>query len=391
LSANHFLASLLPPAVNCGLLFAYALLGASFSNVAAVHSPSLNHTQPEYRSISNCSAYINNDYHPLYTCDLATEASILGSCSLLLTIVNIICIIIMALFILRIKEVVPLHQPNKDIANFFHYDVKVARDYNKTIHEGDLEANNLATLTINRGNIAQSIVNRWKSFKSVTSHDNQQQQGTGELSSSASNDGELTDTESRRKLLHLKTFAKEYDLDVFDKHDYDLLNSDSREKVRLLVRDLVDICQEIPSVFVNLFQLQPCATQAATEKEQMSFYQEIIELLPPKWYQLFVREQQRREIKSLSSTFNRTYSLRAPRFDTYRKSMSETHAHDLYRSFKKQPHKSERHILRQTSVPEPRACSPRVNQETEIPVKGTRFRIAKPSATTPQTSGINEE
>ena len=44
---------------------------------------------------------------------------------------------------------VPLHQPNKDITKFFHYDVKVARDYNKTIHEGDLETNNLTLSTIN--------------------------------------------------------------------------------------------------------------------------------------------------------------------------------------------------------------------------------------------------
>ena len=118
-SYNHFLASLLPPAVNCGLLFAYALLGSSFANVAAVHSSSINDTKQEYYTILNCAKYINNDYQPLYTCNLATEAAILGSCSLLLTIVNIICIIIMALFILRIKEVVPLHQPNKDIAKFF--------------------------------------------------------------------------------------------------------------------------------------------------------------------------------------------------------------------------------------------------------------------------------
>ena len=212
----------------------------------------------------------------------------------------------MALFILRIKEVVPLHQPNKDIANFFHHDVKVARDYNRTIHEGDLETNNLPTLTNQRSNLAQSIINRWKTFKSVTSQDNQQLQDIGQLSSINSNE------ESRRKLLRLKTFAKDYDLDVFDKNDYDLLNAESREKVRLLINDLIDMCQEIPSVFINLFQLQPCPTQTSTDKEHMSFYEEIIELLPPKWYQLFVREQQRRQITSLSSSVNRTYSLRVP-------------------------------------------------------------------------------
>jgi hypothetical protein len=372
-----FLASLLPPAVNCGLLFSYALLGASFSSVAAVHSPSSNDTKQEYNSHLNCTKYLNNAYQPLYTCNLASEAAILACCSLVLTIVNIICIIIMALFILRIKEVVPLHQPNKDIANFFHHDVKVARDYNKTIHEGDLETNNLTTLTNQRSNLAQSIVNRWKTFKSVTSRDNQQQQDTGQLSSINSNE------ESRRKLLRLKTFAKDYDLDVFDKNDYDLLNAESREKVRLLINDLIDMCQEIPPVFTNLFHLQPCPT--STDKEHMSFYEEIIELLPPKWYQLFVREQQRRQITSLSSSINRTYSLRVPSLNTYKKSISESNDN---RSLKQ---KDKGHIHRQSSVPESNLQSTRIQQDIEIPVQGTRFRIARPSTITQTCLEMNEE
>ncbi|CAF5170932.1 unnamed protein product, partial [Rotaria magnacalcarata] len=99
----------------------------------------------------------------------------------------------MALFILRIKEVVPLHQPNKDISNFFHHDVRVARDYNKTIHEGNLETNNLVTLTIQQSQVAQSMVHRWKAFKSMSSYDNQQHQTNQQLSS-IDDDLELADT-----------------------------------------------------------------------------------------------------------------------------------------------------------------------------------------------------
>ena len=377
-----FLASLLPPAVNCGLLFAYAVLGTAFTNVAAVQSSTLNNTHNEYLSNLNCTKYINNDYEPLYTCNLATESAILAGCSLLLTIVNIICIIIMALFILRIKEVVPLHQPNKDIANFFHHDVKVARDYNKTIHEDDLETNNLATSTITRSNLAQSIVNRWKTLKSMTSHDNQQHEETGQVSSTINNDIELTDTESRQKLFHLKAFAKEYDLDVFNEHDYDLLNADSQEKVRLLVSDLVDMYQEIPSTFVGLFHLQPCTTPTSTDKEHMIFYQEIIELLPPKWYQLFVREQKRRQIIPWSSKFNRTYSSRAPHFSTYRHSVSA-----VSNGSENNQHQS---LQRQSSVPATSLGSSKINLEIEVPVEGTRFRIAKPSTTTESLGNESE-
>ncbi len=286
----------------------------------------------------------------------------------------------MALFILRIKEVVPLHQPNKDIANFFHHDVKVARDYNKTILEGDSETNNLTTLTNNRNNLAQTIVKRWRTFKAAASHDSQQHQET-EQSISISNDVETSDTESRRKLFHLKTFAKEYDLDVCDKHDYDLLSCESREKVRLLVSDLVDMCQEIPPVFIGLFHLQPCNTQTPTDKEHLAFYEEIIELLPPKWHQLFVREQQRRKIMSCpSSSCNRTHSLCLPPFMSNRKTISEMNETILDQSLDKQNKKTR--VQRQSSVPERSRHSVSANQETEIPIEGTRFSIARRSTIT---------
>ncbi|CAF2870627.1 unnamed protein product [Rotaria sp. Silwood2] len=379
-------ASLLPPAVNSGLLFAYALLGISFSNIAAVHSSSLNNSKKEYYSNLNCKKYINNDYQPLYTCNLAREAAALAGCSLLLTIVNIICIIIMALLILRIKEVVPLHQPNKDIVNFFHYDVKAARDYNKTIHEEDLETDNLATLTIQQSHLAQSIVNRWKAFKSITSHDNQQNQEI-QQSSSINNDLELNntknnnilniDTESRRKLFRLKTFAIEYDLDVFDKNDYDLLNSNSREKVRLLINDLIDIYQDIPTVFVDLFCLQSCNIQTSTDKEHVSFYQEIIEILPPKWYQLFIREQERRRMMSWSSLLNQPYSLRVPQITAFNKPTSESNI-----SSKSERQKLRVRFRRRSSVPEISSHVSEINQDTEIPVEGTRFSITKLLTTT---------
>ncbi|CAF3470145.1 unnamed protein product [Rotaria sp. Silwood1] len=379
-------ASLLPPAVNCGLLFAYSLLGSSLSSIARVHPSSLNDTKKEYNANLTCKKYINNDYQPLYTCNLAREAAALAGCSLLLTIVNIICIIIMALFILRIKEVVPLHQPNKDIAKFFHHDVKVARDYNKTINEDDLEKDNLSTLTVQQSHLAKSIINRWKKVKSITSHNNQQNQEI-QQSSSINNDLELNntrnnnvlniDTESRRKLFRLKTFAKEYDLDVLNKNDYDLLNSNSREKIRLLINDLIDIYQDIPTVCADLFHLQPCNIQTSTAKEHMSFYQEILELLPPKWYQLFIREQERRRMISWSSPLNRTYSLRVPQFATFRKLSSESNV-----SSETERQKMGVDYRRRSSVPEISLRASEIHQDTEIPVEGKRSSITKLVTTT---------
>jgi len=301
----------------------------------------------------------------------------------------------MALIILRIKEVVPLHQPNKNITNFFHYDVKVARDYNKTIQEGDFNATNLTTTSLNRRNhLAQSIVNRWKTFKPSTSQ--QQQQSIQSPSTTINIDLESANhinnlisnnAESRRKLFRLKTFAKEYDLDIFNKNDYDLTSSGSREKVCLLVSDLIDMCQEIPSVFIDLYRLQPSGTPvSSTDKEHLEFYQEIIEILPPKWYQLFRYERQRRRIP-WPLTFDRSYSMRSPPLETYNHSILESNDHNRHESLKNQNKKGRIHFSRQSSVPESKCPSITIHDETDIPIEGTRFRIAKPTTTTTEIIG----
>ncbi|CAF1563468.1 unnamed protein product, partial [Didymodactylos carnosus] len=241
-------ASLLPPAVNCGLLFAYALLGTSFSSVAA-YSSDINDNQFQFKNIlkkhslvKNCTKYVNNEYLPLYSCNLATEASILGVCSLLLTFVNILCIIIMALIILRIKEVVPLNQTNDDITQFFHHDVRVARDYNKTIHQQHDGVSGDSKL-------AQAIVNRWKTFTSSSSTTQQQNDMTKHNNDSMNSDDLISNREnksqnnfnyfiqchnSKRNLHRLQTFAKEYDLDLYNRNDYEVLSSNSREKVQIM-------------------------------------------------------------------------------------------------------------------------------------------------------------
>ncbi|CAF1241468.1 unnamed protein product [Adineta ricciae] len=367
-------ASLLPPAVNCGLLFAYSLLGNIFSSILAVQSPSVNLTNPYSSSSLNCSAYIHNDYRPLYTCNLALEAAILAGCSLLLTLVNIVCIVVMALIILRIKEVVPLHQTNQDIADFFHYDVPVARDYNKTIHEGDFNHSN---------RLARTIVDRWRSLKSSTSpHHHAESTLTSPDLESPDHVKNLdpNDAESRRILFSLQKFAKEYDLDVFNMNDYELLTSSSRDKLQRLINDLIDMCQEIPPVFIGLNNLQSFgAGTSSTDKEHLSFYQEIIEHLPPKWHQMYVYERQRRLVKVWPLLFDQSYSKHSRAVETYARSLSG----GLHReSLKEQNPKVSSRFTRLHSEPESNNSSQKHPQNIEKPVAGTRFRISKPSIVT---------
>ena len=378
--------------MNSGLLFAYAVLGTSVASIASIHSSSFNVTYAAAKTlIVTCPKYTDNDYIPLYQCDLATEAAILAACSLLLTIVNILCIVIMALFILRIKEVVPLHQPNKDISNFFHHDVKVARDYNKTVSQGELDPINATAATLRRNQVAQSIINQWKRLTFAppnnreTSVDAVQSRTVpSDPNRSSSHDTSIlnVDFESRRKLFRLMTFAKEYDLDLLATPDYELSTWQSQEKVRLLVSDLLDMSDEFSTVFVDLSRLQPGASQTSSDVECRSFYQELIESLPTKWYQLFTQEQQRRQTVGWSSTFSRSYSLRTSRFAAANESFDRCHEHSHTRPTKKLNPKAKEAITRQNSLPIPRSVASKNDDRVGVPVAGTRFRIAKPPSTT---------
>ncbi|XP_052256226.1 uncharacterized protein LOC127861613 isoform X2 [Dreissena polymorpha] len=138
-------ASLLPPACNAGMLWGYALLAAfSPPEVVGGHnalattilpSDAKNTTYlttttalPPSASLGTCPALVNNEYVPTYSCNISSDAAILGIVSLGLTVVNIICIMIMGVLVLKIKEVAPeTAGPSK---SFFTEDIEVARNYN---------------------------------------------------------------------------------------------------------------------------------------------------------------------------------------------------------------------------------------------------------------------
>lgn len=278
----------------------------------------------------------------------------------------------MALLILRIKEVVPLHQPNEDVTNFFHYDVKMARDYNKTVHANDLEPNPSSNSPIHRSHLARSIVTRWRTFKSMNSSPNQDIEQTP----TTNHDGPLTDLDidRRRDLLNLKMFSKEYGLNPFNKDDYHLSTPTSREKVRLLINDLLDMYEEVPPVFIGLFNLHPYATRSGVGEDRMPFYEEFIRLLPPKWYQVFRVEQQRRQITSQPSSLNRTHSLHTPKQARHRQTTSDSSenvSHSLPNQLDRTGKRA--NFQRQTSI----SVDVDEENETEVPIQGTRFRIAR--------------
>ncbi|KAJ9597349.1 hypothetical protein L9F63_011789, partial [Diploptera punctata] len=116
-------ASLLPPAVNAGLLWALALIDFAWKDRVELESEDINSSVKLYT--------------PIYSETPAIELAILGAVSLCLTLINIICIFVTGILILKIKEVAP--RSSKEQEMFWKHDIKIARDYNRTVHGQDAE------------------------------------------------------------------------------------------------------------------------------------------------------------------------------------------------------------------------------------------------------------
>ncbi|KAH8245392.1 hypothetical protein KR032_009785 [Drosophila birchii] len=98
-------ASLLPPAVNAGLLSALAI-GTRF--LASDHEL--------LQSLQR---------HRTYSDHLPIELMVCAGVSLALTLLNIVCVWLMGVVVLRIKEVAPAVQRNQ---HFWHHDLRTARE-----------------------------------------------------------------------------------------------------------------------------------------------------------------------------------------------------------------------------------------------------------------------
>lgn len=71
----------------------------------------------------------------IYSDNQTLELFTLGCMSMCLTLLNVVCIYVMGVLFLKIKEVAPIVP--KDQKQFWKHDIKIARDYNKTLHTLD--------------------------------------------------------------------------------------------------------------------------------------------------------------------------------------------------------------------------------------------------------------
>ncbi|XP_037885994.1 uncharacterized protein LOC119635306 isoform X2 [Glossina fuscipes] len=112
-------ASLLPPVVNCGLFWALACIWLIYPGTR------IPHLKGELHNTTSAYPFLYTDYLP-------TEFLINGIVSCLLTVVNVICIFITAIMVLKIKEVSAPYTASPDLKRFWETDLRTVRKTNRS-------------------------------------------------------------------------------------------------------------------------------------------------------------------------------------------------------------------------------------------------------------------
>ncbi|CAF4864901.1 unnamed protein product, partial [Rotaria sp. Silwood1] len=320
-------ASLLPPAVNSGFLLAYSLLTVVLPNTFGRCS---NETYIFERKIYPynkmlCQIFLSNEYRSLYSCNMSIETFILAISSFLLTLVNILCIVLCGLIVLKIKEVTPSNSKNEkqqsNTDRFFHNDIRQFRDYQKTIHN------------------TQEFIDENKTEFSTSYH---------------------TDDSTKRELhKQLLALASLHDLDMTNQNDLTLNNIEARDKVKQLFKTMIDFDEDAKCLDIGLKNKQPLSIL-------------MMDVLPPKWTEIFQHQQVHNE--NIQS--HRSHHCHRPtHYNTYQACTIHDRHHHHHHSipnshckFCENLYSSNPSIINTTSS---------TNKEYETHLDGTRFRLTK--------------
>ncbi|XP_067003054.2 uncharacterized protein [Anabrus simplex] len=193
-------ASLLPPAVNAGLLW-----GLAFMDVISGWDSNDNSTNPPLYT------YVYSEHRP-------SDLAILGTVSMGLTLLNIVCIFIMGILVLKVKAVAP--RTTKEQQKFWKHDVKVAKDYNWTWNGED--ARELGRRLV--------IEHSGRSFDGAIG----KQRGSLEKLNSAT-DGDQMTWSPNTKDIHAKEFPSVHELEVLYRT---LASANRKTPPRLFLRQM---------------------------------------------------------------------------------------------------------------------------------------------------------
>ncbi|XP_028982521.1 uncharacterized protein LOC107046395 isoform X2 [Diachasma alloeum] len=111
-------ASLLPPVVNCGLFWALGCIWLIYRPIKMPHMKGESYTD------------LNSSYVYVYTDYLPVEFFCNGIISACLTFINVMCIFITAIIVLKIKEVAAPYTSTPELRRFWQHDIRMARDKN---------------------------------------------------------------------------------------------------------------------------------------------------------------------------------------------------------------------------------------------------------------------
>ncbi|KAE8737215.1 hypothetical protein FOCC_FOCC017320 [Frankliniella occidentalis] len=113
-------ASLLPPIVNCGLLWGLTCTKLIYGDKMKI----------PYRVGDVINSTVSS-YVPVYSDHLPNELVINGIISFCLFLVNVCCIFITAMIVLKLKEVAAPYTSGPDLRRFWEHDIPLARDNNR--------------------------------------------------------------------------------------------------------------------------------------------------------------------------------------------------------------------------------------------------------------------
>lgn len=151
-------ASLLPPCINSGLLWAY-------STIHLIHSYNEDRVPLELNGhmiSAKPSLLPSANYTALYfPHNIIYECLVLGIVSLFLTLVNVLSMYLSGLLFLKIKEITPEIIQSSSTARFFKEDIKIAREYNRE----QCKHKNMPD-----GDFGQEIISEWADANGLNAH-----------------------------------------------------------------------------------------------------------------------------------------------------------------------------------------------------------------------------
>lgn len=165
------------------------------------------------------------------------------------------------------------------LAEFWHDDVRLVRGQNKVINRNDIH--NLVSIWKTMASSSPSALPIGDTNEEINSNTEKQ------ISLKQRNKSQII---LARKLRNLQEFANAYNLNLSNPDDTLLKTASSRENVQRMAKDLLASIDETNQMNLDSFVTQ-FPGRLLTRSRLQTFYQELIDVMPPKWKEIFQEQQ----------------------------------------------------------------------------------------------------